>query len=73
VILHVFVVVEHRSHRMIYYNIIGEGLVLNAQVDGSVDPERVCGYLETVLEELTWNQTEREYPQDRCVHELFEE
>ena len=82
-------------------NDLGEELSLSVQVDGSLDAQRMCGYMTRALEELVealerapesslnelrvlpeaerhqvlveWNATERPYPLDACVHELFEE
>ncbi len=78
----------------------GDELSLSAQTDASVDPDRLCESMQTVLAQLVeaieseparalarigvlsareraqalveWNATERPYPADLCVHELFE-
>ena len=93
---------EERTNYPLNLNVddLGEGFALNAQAESPVDPDRVCAYLHTALEELVealehapatpvrrlealpaserhqlvaeWNETGRPYPQDRCVHELFE-
>ena len=79
-------------------NDLGEGFVLVAQVRAWIDPQRICGYMHTALEQLVaalenvsaapiwsldvvperrqqlldWNRTERDYPREACVAELFE-
>ena len=78
----------------------GSGLSLNAQVDETIDPQRLCAFMLTALESLTialeqapttsvrclevlpgterkqllvdFNDTAAEYPQQQCIHELFE-
>ena len=82
-------------------NDFGDELSLSAKVDGSLDAQRMCGYMNRAIEELVealerapksslnelrilpeaerhqvlveWNETERPYRLDACVHELFEE
>ncbi|WP_259299912.1 non-ribosomal peptide synthetase [Streptomyces aurantiacus] len=81
----------------------GTELSLNAQVDGTLSPDAVLGYLETALAGLVdalavddgngtraldidvlpaaerdrllteWNDTDKPYPDDHCLFELFEE
>ncbi len=80
---------------------LSEGFALTAQVNASISPERVVGYLQTAMEGLVealgkfpekpvldvgvvpaqerhqllveWNDTKTDYPEDHCIHELFEE
>ena len=80
---------------------LGEEFSLLAQAHSPVDPQRVCAYMHTALEQLVealerapatplcqldvlpeserhqllveWNDTARDFPQDKCAHQLFEE
>ncbi|WP_052113892.1 non-ribosomal peptide synthetase, partial [Burkholderia pseudomallei] len=79
---------------------LGQDFSLTVQVSGHVDPQRVCAFMETALEQLAqalgeqpqcdiggldvlprsereqmvyaWNATERDYPIEQCIHQLFE-
>jgi len=78
---------------------LGTGFRLTVQAQPPIEPERLCGYMHTVLAHLVaaleqapetavralevisdgerqiltdWNATPADYPQDRCIHELFE-
>ncbi|MBV8368733.1 MAG: amino acid adenylation domain-containing protein, partial [Candidatus Eremiobacteraeota bacterium] len=79
----------------------GDELSLSVKSDASVDPDRLCGYMQAALAGVAdalqneparalvsievvpereraqllveWNATERPYPTDRRVHQLFEE
>ena len=78
---------------------LGTGFRLTVQAQPPIEPERLCGYMHTVLAHLVaaleqapetavralevisdgerqiltdWNATSADYPQDRCIHELFE-
>lgn len=79
---------------------LSEGFRLTAQVQRPIAPERLCGYMQTVLVHLVealeeapetavcaidvlpeserrqllveWNATQTDYPQDKCIHQLFE-
>jgi amino acid adenylation domain-containing protein len=79
---------------------LGERFELSAHVRSPADPERICAYMHTALEQLVesleqapttptrslevlpaserhqllveWNGAEIEYPQERCIHDLFE-
>src|SRR5262249_38474346 len=79
---------------------LGEGFLLTAQIDSSIDPERLCAMMHTAMERLiealeaepwravrsldvipeneqqtllAWNQQVAAYPEERCVHEIFEQ
>jgi amino acid adenylation domain-containing protein len=80
---------------------VGEGFLLTVQVESPIEPDRICAYMHTTLEQLVaaldkapttplrnlnalpaseshrllieWNETGRPYPNNRCVHHLFEE
>ncbi|MBZ5522272.1 MAG: amino acid adenylation domain-containing protein [Acidobacteriia bacterium] len=79
---------------------LGQKLNLEVQVNGAIDPQRVCALMNTALESLVtalerdpatpvcsldvlppaerhqllveWNAPGTEYPEDLCIHELFE-
>jgi amino acid adenylation domain-containing protein len=82
-------------------NDFGEAYSLTAQGQNPIDPNRICRYMNTVLERFAdalentpyiavgsidvlsepelnqilfeWNETYAEYPDKKCIHELFEE
>ncbi|MFL0802021.1 MAG: amino acid adenylation domain-containing protein, partial [Agarilytica sp.] len=77
-----------------------EDFALTAQMNKTLDPERVVGYLQVAMDNLVktleyepqkplldisvlfekerhqlqiaWNDTKKDYPQELCIHELFE-
>src|SRR5262249_29088719 len=80
---------------------LGEGFLLTAQVESSVEPQRLWEMMHTVMERLVealelepqrpvhsldvmpeadkrqvlleWNVSQTPFPQDKCIHQLFED
>ncbi|HVY36513.1 MAG TPA: non-ribosomal peptide synthase/polyketide synthase, partial [Polyangia bacterium] len=95
--------IEERTNYPVTLSIddLGRDLMLTAQVSASIDPDRICAFMQAALAGLvqaldeapqvpvaqvdvlpgdererllvTWNETAAAYPEDRCIHELFEE
>jgi amino acid adenylation domain-containing protein len=85
----------------LYIDDMEQDLHIDAQVEGSIDPLRVCALMHAALESIVqalessperalcslavlpeqerqqvlyaWNATETAYPQDKCLHEMFED
>ncbi len=53
------------------FSVLLEGIVSNPEISVSQLPILSASQYGTLVRE--WNATEREYPRDKCVHELFEE